>query len=123
MSLSKTLLVSVLDGGGTARYGDFILVKLPNGGFAATSQDFNMAQNWARGKVSSGNAQRDRSLFTDRFETLLARSGSGIATKGSRVTLRGIVAGLTQLGVQMSGYSIPVNINESVEIERKKPAA
>jgi len=82
-----------------------------------------MAQNWARGKMSSGNAQNDRSLFTDRFETLLARSGSGIATKGSRATLRGIVAGLTQLGVQMSGYSVPININESVEIERKKPAA
>jgi hypothetical protein len=123
VSLPKTLLVGALGGGGTARYGDFVLVKLPNGGFAASAQDFNTAQNWARGKMSSGNAQRDRSLFTDRFETLLARSGSGIATKGSRATLRGIIAGLTQLGVQMSGYSVPININDSVEIERKKPAA
>ena len=123
MSPPKNLLTSALNGGGTARYGDFILVKLPTGGFAATSQDYAMAQNWARGRLSSGNAYNDRCLFTDRFETLLARSGSGIATKGSRPVLRRMVAGLTQLGVQMSGYSIPVNIDESVEIERKKPAA
>ncbi len=58
-------------------------------------------------------------------KTLLvsAFGGSGIATQGSRPILRGIVAGARALGVQMTGFSVPININDSVEIDRKKPAA
>ncbi|TJY62020.1 hypothetical protein E4T66_07210 [Sinimarinibacterium sp. CAU 1509] len=123
MNQPKTLLLSVFSGGGgTARYGDFVVVRLSAGAFAASSQEFNMTQNWARARVSSGNAQRDRSTFTDHFETLLARSGCGIATKGSRPLLKRIVEGLKQMNIDLSEWSIPANINESVEVQRRTPA-
>jgi hypothetical protein len=120
MNKPQTLLLSVFaSGGGTARYGDFVVVRLSGGAFAATAQEFQMTQNWARARVSSGNAQRDRSSFTDRFETLLARSGCGIATKGSRPLLKRIVDGMRQMNIDLSEWSIPTNIDESVEIRRR----
>lgn len=116
-----TLLRSVFSSGsGTTRYGDFVVIRLPSASFAASAQEFHIVENWARARISSGNAQRDRSQFTDRFDTLLARSGCGIATKGSRPLLKRLVDGLQQMNLDLSAWSIPHNINESVEIERRK---
>ena len=76
-------------------------------------------QTWARSRASLGNPHRDRSAFVDRFDTVLARSGSGIATKGSRPVLAMIVKGMEKNGLQMGDWSVPHNINESVEVKKK----
>ncbi|HEY0917335.1 MAG TPA: hypothetical protein VGE22_20815 [Solimonas sp.] len=114
------LLLSALSGGGrTSRYGDWVVVTLPAMAFATSAQEFQQVQTWARARSSMGNVHRDRSLFVERFETVLARSGGGIATRGSRPVLQRLIAGLKQGGLQMDEWSIPHNINESVEIKRK----
>ncbi|HVT36270.1 MAG TPA: hypothetical protein VHE37_11825 [Nevskiaceae bacterium] len=104
-----------------ARYGDFVVITLSNGAFAVTAQDMMMVETWARGRTSFGNAQRDQTAFTDRFDNVLARSGSGIATKGSRPVLARIVAGMMANGIDIKEWSVPHNINESVEVVRRKP--
>lgn len=105
----------------TARYGDFVIVTLQSAAFATTAQDYQQAETWARGRTSLGNSQRDRSAWMDRHETLLARSGGGIATKGARSILARIVKGMEQNGIQINEWSIPHNINESVEVQKPKP--
>ncbi|AXQ29415.1 hypothetical protein D0B54_12275 [Solimonas sp. K1W22B-7] len=117
------LLLSTLSGGGrTSRYADFVVVTLPAMSFATTAQEFQQVQTWARSKTSLGNVHRDRTFFVGRFETVLARSGGGLATRGSRSILQRIIAGMKQGGMQMEEWSIPHNINESVEVKRR-PAA
>lgn len=122
MADPKTLLLSAFSGGAsTARHGDFVVVKFPASTFATSSFDYHRVQTWARGRMSTGNAHRDRAAFVDRFETLLARGGSGVATKGNRPALRLLIKGLSQSGAVISEWSVPHNINESVEIARRAP--
>lgn len=123
MAINANLLLSAFSGGGrTSRYGDFIVVTMSASAFVTTAQEFQQVQTWARARASLGNPQRDRTAFTERFQTLLARSGSGIATKGNRQILARIVKGMEQNGMQIGEWSVPHNINESVEV-KKKPAA
>ena len=120
MKPPTTILASVTAGGcRTSRLGDFVVVTLESMAFAVTALDFQQAQTWARSRTSVGNAHRDRGAFIDRFETILARSGGGIASKGSRPLLARIVKGMEQNGMLMAEWSIPHNINESVEMKKK----
>lgn len=122
MADPQTLLLSAFSGGSTSsRHGDFVMVKFPATTFAASAMDFHLVRTWARGRLSLGNPQRDRVAFIERFETLLARGGSGIATKGNRPALRQLVSGLTQVGIAIGEWSVPHNIDESMEVKRRAP--
>lgn len=125
MAANLNLLLSAFSGGGrTSRYGDFVVVTMTASAFVATTIEYQQVQTWARARASLGNVQRDRTAFTDRFDTLLARSGSGIATKGSRQVLARLVKGMELSGLQLGDWSIPQNVNESVEIKKKpRPTA
>ena len=120
MSTPLSLLVSAFSGGAsTSRHGDTVIVKFPASTFATNAGDYKRVENWARGRLSIGNAQRDRAAFVDRFETVLARSGGGVATRGHRPALRLLIRGLTQAGVLMDPWSVPHNIDESMEVARR----
>ena len=120
--MATTVLNSVFaTGGRVARYGEFSIVYMHNGAFITTPMELVTHQNWARGRVSSGNAVRDRTAFVDRFETVLARVGSGLATKGSRGLLQRIVKAMIAAAVPMESWAVPLNLNESMEM-KKKPA-
>lgn len=119
-----TLFAGATNGGcRTARYGDFVIMTLQSAAFAVTAQDLQQAEAWARSRTSLGSTQRDRTCFIDRFETVLARSGSGFATKGARGVLSRIVKGMEQNGIDIKEWSVPHNINESVEIQKPKAPA
>jgi hypothetical protein len=123
MAISDLLTSAMSAGGRCARYGDFVVVYLQSLSFATTAQDFQMVQRWARGRRSCGNVHRDRSSFVDHFEFVIARTGSGIASKGSKAVLQRIVNGMNQNGMQISEWQVPQSLFESVEIRRKaKPA-
>lgn len=67
---------------------------------------------------------RDRTSFVDRFETVIARIGSGVRTKGSRGVLQRIVKSMKANALLLEEWSIPHDINESLEIKPKaKPVA
>jgi len=126
MAPSTNILASVFAGGGrTSRYGEYTVVFINACAFITTPMEFVQAQNWARGRVSTGNPVRDRAAFVDHIATVLARNGSGIATKGSRPVLANIVKSMKANAMLMDEWSIPHNLNESVEIKKRlvPPAA
>ncbi|HWU69061.1 MAG TPA: hypothetical protein VN046_09305 [Stenotrophobium sp.] len=116
-----SILESVLNGGRVSRNGDFVVVTLQNLSFVIPAIEFQQVQQWARSRVSNGIPHRDRADFVNRFETLLARQGCGIATKGSNKALATIVQKMEQAGLSLDEWMIPRGIFDSVEIQRKKP--
>ncbi|MGH8539287.1 MAG: hypothetical protein ACRETW_02115 [Stenotrophobium sp.] len=119
-----SILETVLNGGRVSRNGDFVVVTLQNLGFVVPAMEFTQVQQWARSKVSNGIPHRDRMDFVNRFETLLARQGAGVATKGSNKALAAIVTGMEQAGLSLDEWMIPRGIFDSVEIVKKaKPDA
>lgn len=124
MATLANLLLGAFSGGGrTARYGDFVVVTMSAAAFVASALEYQRVQTWARARTSLGNAQRDRVAFTDRFETLLARSGCGIATKGSRQVLSRLVKGMEQNGLSVGEWAVPQNLHEGVEVKKKTQPA
>ena len=120
--MSANILTSVFAGGGrTSRYGEYTVVFMHACSFITTPMEFLQAQNWARGRMSSGSPSRDRSAFVDHISTVLARNGSGVATKGSRPVLANIVKSMKANAMMMDEWNIPPNLNESMEIAKKKP--
>ena len=112
--MSATVLTSVLaHGGRTSRYGEFTVVHMHGCSFITTPMELTQMTNWAR----------DRSTFTDRFETILARSGSGISTRGNRSVLARIVKAMKASAVFLEEWMIPRDLNESMEMKKKPPAA
>jgi len=122
--MTATVFTSVMQHGGrTSRYGDFTVVHMHGCSFITTPMEFMQMQNWARGRMSCGTPARDRSSFTDRFETLLARVGSGLTSRGNRMALGRIVKSMKANAVFLEEWSIPRDLDAGVEIRKRKPAA
>lgn len=125
--MSATVLTSVLSHGGrTNRYGDFTVVHMHGCSFITTPMEYMQMQNWARGRMSCGNASRDRTTFVDRFETVLGRTGGGVATRGNRSVLARIVKAMKANSVVVEGWMVPHDLGQGMEMKRAKgwaPAA
>jgi hypothetical protein len=119
--MSATVLTSVLaHGGRTNRYGEFTVVHMHGCSFITTPMEYMQMQNWARGRISSGNPVRDRTTFVDRFETVLARIGGGVATRGNRSVLARIVKAMKASSMFLEEWSIPRDLEQSMEMKRPK---
>ncbi|MCK5859786.1 hypothetical protein [Abyssibacter sp.] len=123
MTARLTMMTTVFaDGGRMTRFGDFVVCRLSTGSFTVTSLEFQPIRMWAHAKLSTGNVVRDRALFVDRFQTLLARKGSGIATRGNREALKRLARGLQQMGIAMGEWSVPHDLNACDMPPRRRPA-
>ena len=121
--MSATVFTSVFaGGGGTSRYGEFIVVRMANCTFITTPMEFQQMSSWARGRMSCGTPHRDRTSFVERFETILGRGGSGIASKGNRAALSRIVKAMKASSMFLEEWSIPRDLDAGMEI-KKKPQA
>ena len=122
--MSATVLTSVFQHGGrTSRYGEYTIVHMHGCSFITTPMEFSQMQNWARGRMSTGNPVRDRTSFTDRFETVLARVGSGLATKGSKLSLSRIVKAMKANAVFLEEWMVPHDLDQGVEMKKRTPPA
>lgn len=123
--MTATVFTSVFaHGGRTSRYGDFTIIHMHNCSFVTTPMECLQMSNWARGRPSSGNAQRDRMSFVEKFETVLARVGSGVATRGSRSILARMVKSMKASSLMLADWQVPRDLNEGVEMKRRPvPAA
>jgi len=116
-----TILTSVFaHGGRTGRYGEFTIVYMHGCTFITTPMEFMQQQNWARSRVSSGNPARDRTAFVERFETVLARSGAGVATRGNRSVLSRIAKAMKASSIFLEEWMIPRDLDASLEMKRPK---
>lgn len=119
--MSATVLTSVLaHGGRTSRYGEFTVVHMHGCSFITTPMEYMQMQNWARGRTSTGNPSRDRTNFVERFETVLARVGGGVATRGNRSVLARIVKAMKANSLFLEEWSVPRDLNQSMEMKRPK---
>lgn len=122
-SITPTIHASALNGARTSRYGDAVMVVMENIAFMTTAQDYQMAVQWGRSKQTLGNVHKDRMAFAGRFETIIGRSGSGCATKGSNKVLGIIVKTMEQNGMDLKEWMLPPNLFEDMEVKKKdKPA-
>ena len=117
-----SILESVIKNGRVSRNGDFVVVTLQALSFVVPAVEYQQVQQWARSRVSNDIPHRDRADFVNRFETLLARQGCGIASKGSNKMLAAIMQNMEQAGLSLDEWMIPQGIYDSVEIKKKKPA-
>jgi hypothetical protein len=120
--MAATVLSSVLaHGGRTNRYGEFTVVHMHGCSFITTQMEFTHNQNWARARTSCGNPVRDRTAFTDRFETILGRSGSGVSTRGNRSVLSRIVKAMKASSILLEEWMIPRDLDAGMEMKKRKP--
>jgi hypothetical protein len=120
MAAASTIFASAFaSGGGTSRYGDFVVVRMQNTSFVTTPMELQQVSTWARGRMSSGMPQRDRTVFVERFETIIGRIGSAVATRGSRGVLSRIVKSMKANALMASEWNIPHDLDVSMEIKRK----
>lgn len=119
--MANSMMDNVLSGGRVSRAGDLAVVYLQACAFATTSQDYQQVQQWARSKTGSDVPNRDKAAFIARFETIIGRNGSGIATKGSNKVLAKMVKAMEQMGLTPEDWMIPPNLDAD-EIEVKKKA-
>lgn len=120
--MAATIFTSVFaGGGGTSRYGDYTVVKLSNCSFITTPMEFQQMSNWARGRVSSGTPHRDRMAFIEKFETVLGKMGSAVATKGNRSVLARIVKSMKANSMMLQEWNIPRDLDAGVEMKRRLP--
>ena len=123
--MGKSIMDNVLaNGGRVTRAGDLAVVYMQGSAFATTAVDFQAAQQWARSKPGHELPHKDRQVFIARFETIIGRNGSGIATKGSNKVLQRVVKAMEQMGLTVDDWMIPDNIDaEEIEVKKKaKPA-
>lgn len=122
--MAATVLTSVLaHGGRTNRYGEFTVVHMHGCSFITTQMEFTQNQNWARARTSCGNPSRDRTTFTDRFETILGRSGSGVATRGNRSVLSRIVKAMKASSILLEEWMIPRDLDAGMEMKKRLSGA
>ena len=124
--MGKSIMDNVLaNGGRVTRAGDLAVVYMQAASFATTAQDFQQAQQWARSKPGHEIPHKDRQAFIARFETIIGRNGSGIATKGSNKVLSRVVKAMEQMGMTVDDWMIPKNLDQDeIEIKKKdKPEA
>ena len=120
--MSATVFTSVFaHGGRTSRYGDFTIIHMHNCSFVTTPMECMQMSNWARSRPSSGNPQRDRMSFVERFETVLARVGSGVATRGSRGILARMVKSMKASSLMLEDWQVPRDLNQDMQM-KKRPA-
>jgi hypothetical protein len=120
--MTATILTSVFaNGGRTSRYGDYTVVFMHAAAFITPSMTFMQAQNWARGRMSSGNPVRDRTAFVDHLETVIARVGSGFATKGPKKILAALALSMKANAMFMEEWSIPRDLDTGVEVKKMVP--
>lgn len=119
--MSATIFSIAFNGGGSSRYADFVVVRMTNCTFITTPMELQQVSNWARGKMSSGTPNRDRTTFMERFETVIARTSSSMATRGNRGLLSRMVKGMKASSMLMAEWSIPHDLDASMEMKKRVP--
>lgn len=106
--MSATVLTSVFaNGGRTVRYCDFTAVFMHEGAFITTPTEYLRAESWARSCASCGDRARDRAAFVERFDTVLARADSGVASKGDPQQLSQILRAMRANALVLDEWRLP----------------
>lgn len=103
------------------RHGDSVVVVMQSTAFAVLALDLTKVESWVRATASIGGGQRDLTAFVARFDHVLARTGGGVATRGSDVVLARIARDLIANNVDVSGWAMPRSVRESLDVHPAMP--
>lgn len=115
-----SILVSAMNAARANRFGDVVMIIMDTMVYTTPSMEWQMASQWGRAKVSLGNKNKDRNALLGKLEHVIARSGSGIATKGTNKKLQEMVGVMEQSGFDIKDWVLPPTLWESIEIKKKK---
>ena len=117
----KNLLMALTEGGNINTIGTVTLVVLGRGrgAFVTPAFDFSSARKWAEGREATGIEYRDMTVFMERFETYVARSGCPLTTQGHPVKLLELAKEMKASGYELSEWSLPQDVMD--EFQPKKP--
>lgn len=103
-----TLLQAVTSAGRVVRQGPLVQFIIDgNGAMVMPTLDFFTVEKWANSKFASGNRMADRTRFLDQIQTLVARPGSFISTRGSSKTLEDLARLMKANGYDLNEWQLP----------------
>lgn len=105
------LLDSALTRLQVSRFAELVHLVMPGeGALIVPSDDYNVAHKWAQRRHSTGSAMRDRALLLEKLDTVIARSGSLVSTRGSRRPLEKLVQAMRSAGFSPEEWSLPPDL-------------
>lgn len=122
MSSPSILTGATAAGCRRTRHGESVLVVMQSTAFAVLALELTKVESWARATASIGGGQRDLIAFVARFDHVLARSGGGVATRGSDAVLARIARDLVAHDVDISGWAMPRSVRESLQVNPAVPS-
>lgn len=110
----------LLEGGAVRSYGEVVLIVLGRGrgALVTTPFEYSSVRKWAENRTATGVEYRDMTLFMNRFDTCIARSGSALATKGHPVNLIQLGKAMKSAGLELSEWSFPKEVKEQLSPPR-----
>lgn len=94
-----------------SRYGELVQLVMPGeGALIVPTAEFTFAQKWAQRRNSTGSPIRDRALVLEKLDTVIARSGSLVSTRGSRKPLETLVRAMRGAGFAPEEWNLPADL-------------
>jgi len=107
----KTLFEGFIFRARVVKQGDIAMIVLDGAGALIVPMDeYLTAQKWAQSKMSSGNMVTDRGRFMDQFNSMVARPGSFLGTKGNGRQLYKLVKAMRAAGHGMDDWMVPMDL-------------
>lgn len=83
-----------------------------NGAMVTSTQDFYQVEKWANSRYGSGNRLADRNRFLEQIQTLVARPGSFVSTKGSTKPLEDLCKLMKAAGYDLAEWQLPPELKD-----------
>ncbi|MEC9358135.1 MAG: hypothetical protein VX836_09730 [Pseudomonadota bacterium] len=94
-----------------SRYGELVQLVMPGeGALIVPTTEFTFVQKWAQRRNSTGSPIRDRALVLEKLDTVIARSGSLVSTRGSRKPLETLVRAMRGAGFAPEEWNLPTDL-------------
>lgn len=116
MARSLSLFEAATNRGRVIRQGEIVhWVMDGSGAVVVPAQDFLIAQKWGQSRTGSTNVVTDRGRFLEKFETLIARPGSFVSTRGNTRSLASLAKVMIASGYDMSEWGLPFDVKQALK--------
>ncbi len=116
MARSLSLFEAATTRGRVIRQGEIVQwVMDGSGAIVIPAQDFLIAQKWGQSRTGSTNIVTDRGRLLEKFETLIARPGSFVSTRGNTRSLASLAKVMIASGYDISEWGLPFDVKQALK--------
>jgi hypothetical protein len=116
MARALSLFEAATTRGRVIRQGEIVQwVMDGSGAIVVPAQDFLIAQKWGQSRTGSTNIVTDRGRFLEKFETLIARPGSFVSTRGNTRSLASLAKLMIASGYDISEWGLPFDVKQALK--------